>query len=147
MNRILISLIITILCSAEAFCQDGLQIDKIFGGRYHNNPAAAETLIQGNDDLEDKGISLIRTLKLTNVFDEANFIEPLVTADGAKAIEKTVLYKDGLLYLGFYQLPPDGKKNRYLIYLNQKPKGGDKINVIFIEGNASYDTVSKLIKK
>ena len=146
MKQFLIFFITMSASIMSAHAQTGLNIEKVFGGRYHDNPAAAESMIQGNDDLENQGIYLIRTLRITGQPEEANFIEPLVVADGAKAVEKTVSYKKGMLYLGIYSLQPAHKQNRHIIYLNQKPTGGDKINLIYIEGSITKEKISTMIK-
>ena len=115
MKNLLIFIITVSASIMAAHAQTGLNIEKVFGGRYHDNPAAAESIIQGNDDLDEQGIYLIRTLRITGQPEEANFIEPLVVADGAKAVEKTVSYKKGMLYLGIYSLQPAHKRNRLFI--------------------------------
>ncbi len=148
MKRIVFLFCVATLSCIISCAQDGLNINKVFGGRYHDDPSAAESIIQGNDELEDMGIRLVRTLKITDKFSEADFIEPLVVADGARAIEKTVSYKEGKLYYGYYFLPPKNKKyNRFIIYLNQQHAGGNKINLIYIEGRIkSLNDVKSLFK-
>lgn len=129
-----------------SIAQDDLNIGKAFGGRYHDNENATESIIQNNDYLLNKGITLIRTLKILNKPSEADFIEPLVIADGAKAIEKTVSFKKGKLYYGLYKLKTVKKNiNRYTIYVNNEPVGGNNINLIYIEGKADMNGINTFI--
>ena len=78
--------------------------------------------------------------------EEAAKIEPLVTRDGAKAIDREVSYRDGGLYYGFYQLQCRGVKQCYLFYLNQNRAKGNKIIIIYLEGFASPDKIKSMLK-
>ena len=73
-------------------------------------------------------------------------IEPLVTRDASKAIDREVSYRDGGLYYGFYQLKPRSGLQRYLFYLNQNRNGGNKIILIYLEGHASRDKIKEMLK-
>ena len=146
MKKFLITTIIALMASISAMAQDDLNIGKAFGGKYHDNENATESIIQNKDYLLNKGITLIRTLKIQNKLSEADFIEPLVLADGAKAIEKTVSFKKGKLYYGFYKLKSIKKNiNRYTIYVNKEPVGGNNINLIYIEGKADMNSINTFI--
>ncbi|OKY86333.1 MAG: hypothetical protein BHV69_02640 [Bacteroidales bacterium 52_46] len=145
MKGIITLLMLWAIGTSAALAQDRLNIGALFDGRYHDEPRASETQISG-DKLERYALSLYRSLTLTDYPEAAADIEPLVTRDAAKAVDREVSYRDGGLYYGFYQLKPSGVKQRYLFYLNQNRNGGNKIILIYLEGMASRDKIKEMLK-
>ncbi|MDE6198773.1 MAG: hypothetical protein K2L55_03630 [Muribaculaceae bacterium] len=145
MKRILTILMLWAIGTSAALAQDRLHVGAVFDGRYHDEPRASETQISGGK-LERYLLTLYRSLTLTDMPEAASEIEPLVTRDAAKAIDREVAYRDGGLYYGFYQLKPQGQKQRYLFYLNQNRNGGNKIILIYLEGNASREKIKEMLK-
>lgn len=131
--------------TSATLAQDRLNIGALFDGRYHDEPRASETLIEG-DKLNKYSLSLYRSLTLTDMPEAAADIVPLVTKDAAKAVDREVSYRDGGLYYGFYQLKPRRANNCYLFYLNQYKNGGNKIILIYLEGTASRDKIKEMLK-
>ena len=126
--------------------QDGLNINSLFDGRYRANPAASETIIQGSR-LSRYDLKNYHALTLTGVPDAAYEIERLVSKDGAKALSREVSYKQGRLYYGFYRLASHNGLRRYLFYLNQHLKGGNKIILIYLDGDADTEAIKRMLKK
>lgn len=145
MKRIISLLMLWVIGASSSIAQDQLNIAKIFDGRYHDESRASETQISG-DKLSPYSLTLYRSLTLTDMPEEAAKIEPLVTRDGAKAIDREVSYRDGGLYYGFYQLQCRGAKQCYLFYLNQNRAKGNKIIIIYLEGFASPDKIKSMLK-
>lgn len=145
MKYIITLLMLWVIGISSVLAQDRLSIGKVFGGMYHDEPRASETQITG-DMLAKYSLSLYRSLTLTDMPEAAEDIEPLVTRDATKAVDREVSYRDGGLYYGFYQLEPRGPKRRYLFYLNQNRNKGNKIILIYLEGTASRDKIKEMLK-
>lgn len=145
MKRIITLLMLWAIGASASLAQEQLNIAEIFDGRYHDEPRATETQISG-DKLSPYSLTLYRSLTLTDMPEAADEIEPLVTRDGTKAIDREVAYRDGGLYYGFYQLQRRGTKQCYLFYLNQNRAKGNKIILIYLEGYASPDKIKSMLK-
>jgi len=145
MKRIITLLMLWAIGTSAMLAQDKLAIGQLFDGRYHDEPRASEAQISG-DKLSRYSLSLYRSLTLTDMPEAAAEIEPLVTRDAAKAVDREVSYRDGVLYYGFYQLQPHYGQQRYMFYLNQNRNGGDKIILIYLEGSASRDKIKQMLK-
>ena len=145
MKRFINLLILMAVVSVTAVAQENLSIGRLFDGRYHDEPRAAETYIAGGK-LSGYDLSLYRSLTLTGMPQEAAPIEKLVTHDAAGAVDREVSYRDGGLYYGFYELKPVKSTRRYLFYLNQNRNKGDKIIIIYLEGKASRDKIKAMLK-
>ncbi|MBD5228766.1 MAG: hypothetical protein HDS69_01800 [Bacteroidales bacterium] len=145
MKQLITLLMLWAIGASTALAQDRLNIGELFDGRYHDDPRASETLIEG-EKLSNYQLTLYRSLTLTDMPAEAAEIVPLVTRDAAKAVDREVSYRDGGLYYGFYQLKSRGGKNCYLFYLDQNRNGGNKIILIYLEGRASRDKIKQMLK-
>ncbi len=121
--------------------QNGMNINEIFDGRYHDNESAHEVYMSGGQ-LAKHRIDVYHSLTLTGLPDEAPAIERLVMLDGRRAKDKEVIYRDGGLYYGFYVF--DG---RYIFYLNQHRQKGKKIIVIYIQGDVTVDRIKAMLKQ
>lgn len=129
--------------------QTGLEINRIFGGHYANDTTVTETLMSGNQHfLRHLGLTTLATFK-GNPKTYVPIIQPLVLADGAKAIGKNLRYKDGKVNYAFYMLPPttvNGRKvNRFLYYLNNESSRKPHVMVIYFDGAIDYERASRLI--
>lgn len=151
-HRITILFIITLLAAGlRASAQTALNIDTLFDGQFRDDKNAVETIING-DPLYDYDLSHYHSLSLSDSPGKVDLIEPLVTKDGASAIDKEVSYRGGKLYYAFYTLPPVKSKsgtklNRYIFYLNQYAVGRDGVTLIYMSGTASRGQVKKMLKK
>ena len=150
MGRIIIALFMAIFCSVGASAQAGLEINKIFGGKYSSDPTVTETLISDNGSfLTRNQLRLMASFKAP-ASRYASMIQKLVEKDGAGAIGKNIKYKNGQLYFAFYMLKPIGseknKINRYIYYLNTAAVGEENVLVVYLEGKASERSVSNLIQ-
>lgn len=143
MKRFLILLVAVISLTTNASAQKNLATSGIFNGRYRGNPAASETVITGSA-LDDYNLDRYHGLTLKDSPAEADFIEPLVIRDGSRAADKEVMYREGRLYYGFYVLPGTFP-HRYLFYLNQNIAGGNKIVLVYMEGDASTAEIKKIM--
>ncbi len=140
----LILMIISLVVSMEVAGQSGLNIAKLFDGRYCDNPNASETIISG-ENLKPYNIERFHSIKLENMSEEADSLGRLVVKDGVYAINKEVRYKGGHLYTVFYQFPPVNSINRYFFYLNTNLTGGHEILFIYIEGRAEWSDLTKTL--
>lgn len=145
MKRLITLLMLWAIGTSAMLAQNKLHIGELFDGRYHDEPRASETQIS-SDKLDRYSLSLYRSLTLTDMPEAAATIEPLVTRDAAKAVDREVSYRDGGLYYGFYQLQPRHGVQRYLFYLNQNRNKGNKIILIYLEGTASRDKIKAMLK-
>lgn len=142
---ILISLLLMAAVLARA--QDGLNINRLFDGRFRKNPDATETIIKGGSSLASQGLSRYHSLTLKGAAaSSAAEAEALVLKDAARAISKEASYIDGHLYYGFFVLKPDFE-NRYIFYLNQHLKGGNRLILIYLQGDATPAKIKSILKK
>lgn len=150
MTRFLFTLILLISATLPVSAQSGLNVNKIFSGRYSTDPRVTETVISGNSNyLKKNHLSVFTSFRGPSAVYAAE-IQKYVTADGSTAVGKDVRYRNGKLYFAYYMLKPeksgDRTINRYIYYLNTAATGGDNVLVVYMEGTASEQTVAELIR-
>lgn len=142
------ALILAAVLPAEA--QKGLNVARVFDGRYAKLPGAVVTYVTG-DAVEKYGLSLYRSLSLSADSATCSEIEHLVLKDGLTATSKETVYRGGRLRYGNFILPRRNTNNRYIFYVNKDAAmGGNakaRIVVVYMAGEALPDQVKKLIKK
>lgn len=148
MKRITIIIMTCLLTTMAAMAQTGLNINRLFDGRYKKAAGATEIIVTGVQAREI-GLTIYHSLSVTDK-SQAELVEGLVIKDGAQAIDKEVEYRNGQLYYGFYMMKKSKRDNRYIFYLNQNlarksPK--NIVTLIYMEGPASQDEIKKLIRK
>ncbi|MDE5961260.1 MAG: hypothetical protein K2H08_06050, partial [Duncaniella sp.] len=85
-----------------ATAQSGLEISRIFGGKYSSDPTVTETIMSGDQNfLRSHKLSTFATFK-GNAEKYEPIIQPLVSADGAHATARNVRYRDGKLHYAFF---------------------------------------------
>lgn len=140
MKRFSFFLISLLLAGMGLFAQNGLNISKVFGGRYVTDTQVSETVMTGDHTLLRKR-NLMTLATFSGPADKyASLLQPLVLKDGQKATGRDVRYKNGKLEFAFFILPPitvDGRKvNRYLYYLNNESrKQNASVMVIYFDGS------------
>ncbi len=149
MKHFLITLWLLMAFALSGAAQTGLNIDKIFGGKYVSDPEVTETLISGNHHyLRDNSLVTLATFK-GPAAKYVPIITPLVTSDAHRATGRNVRYEHGKLYFAFLVLPPVVSKgvkyNRYLYYLDTSLNRGKNVIVVFLEGEISQDDAASLI--
>lgn len=145
MKRIVIAMLVMICGQMVCLAQKGLAINQLFDGRYRKDPAAVETMVRGTA-VQKYDLDLYRSVTVTGRASDADAMVPLIKADAKNAVDSEESYKDGKLYYGFYSL--GGKStNRYILYLNQHVAGGDKIVLLYLEGDAGVSRVKRMLKK
>lgn len=150
MNRLLITLFLWLAVSLPGYTQSGLEINRIFNGRYVDDPKVSETMISGkNKFLQSHRLTVFASFKGPAVVYRQE-AEHLVLSDGAKAIGKNVRYREGKLYFALFNLKPvnvNGKKlNRYIYYLNNAVGGGGNVLILYLEGTLSEQDAADLIQ-
>ena len=148
MKRITIIILTCLLTTMAAMAQKGLNINRLFDGRYKKAPGATEIIVTGSQAREI-GLSIYHSVSVTDKT-QAEIIENLVVKDGVQAIDKEVEYRNGQLYYGFYTMSKQKSSNRYIFFLNQNlarksPKS--IVTLIYMEGSASANKIKKLIRK
>ena len=148
MKRITIIILTCLLTTIAAIAQTGLNINRLFDGRYKKAAGATEIIVTGVQAREI-GLTVYHSLSVTDK-NQAELVEGLVVKDGAHAVDKEVEYRNGQLYYGFYMMKKSKRDNRYIFYLNQNlarksPK--NIVTLIYMEGLASQDEIKKLIRK
>lgn len=151
MKRILLTTLVMLLVSVGAMAQSGLQINRIFGGKYGNDPSVTETMMSGEQRfLRNNHLSNFATFK-GSAKTYASIIQPLVLADGAQAVGRNVRYKDGKLQYAFFMLKPssvNGRKlNRYLYYIYNTKPAEPVVMVIYFDGTLSRNQADLLVRK
>lgn len=141
-------IIMTCLLTMAAMAQDGLNIDRLFDGRFKKATGATEIIVTGRQ-ANEIGLTVYHSLSVTDK-GQAELIESMVVKDGVQAIDKEVEYRNGQLYYGFYTMKPNKRQNRYIFFLNQNlarksPKNA--VTLIYMEGSADSGNIKKLIRK
>ncbi len=148
MKRATIIILTCLLTTIAAMAQNGLNINRLFDGRYKKAAGATEIIVTGVQAREI-GLTVYHSISVTDKT-QAEIIENLVVKDGAQAVDKEVEYRSGQLYYGFYTMKKSKRDNRYIFYLNQNlarksPK--NIVTLIYMEGLACPDEIKKLIRK
>ena len=148
MKRITIIILTCLLTTIAAMAQTGLNINRLFDGRYNKASGATEIIVTGVQAREI-GLTVYHSLSVTDK-NQAELVEGLVVKDGAKAVDKEVEYRNGQLYYGFYTMPKQKHSNRYIFFLNQNlarksPK--NVVTLIYMEGSANQAQIKTLIRK
>lgn len=148
MKRITIIILTCLLATMAATAQKGLNINRLFDGRYKKAVGATEIIVTGSQ-AQEFGLTIYHSVSVTDKA-QAEIIENLVVKDGAQATDKEVEYRNGQLYYGFYTMSKRKSENRYIFFLNQNlarktPKNA--VTLIYMEGEASADKIKKLIRK
>ena len=148
MKRITIIILACLLTTMAAMAQNGLNINRLFDGRYKKAAGATEIIVTGSQ-AQEIGLTVYHSVSVTDKT-QAEIIENLVVQDGSQAIDKEVEDRNGQLYYGFYTMPKHKRSNRYIFFLNQNlarksPK--NVVTLIYMEGSASADKIKKLIRK
>lgn len=148
MKQITTIMMICMLFASTTMAQVGLNINRLFDGRYKKAAGATEIIVTGVQAREI-GLTVYHSLSLTDK-NQAELVEGLVVKDGVQAVDKEVEYRNGQLYYGFYTMKKSKRDNRYIFYLNQNlarksPK--NIVTLIYMEGLASPDEIKKLIRK
>lgn len=142
MKHILLIALLTITFG-HAAAQTGLNIDSAFDGRFRSSPDAVETEISGKA-LRNSALEIYRSITLTDPA-LTNEIEELVIKDGAAAETRQVRYIEGRLYYAYYIFKPVDNYRRYLFFINSFLKGGKKMTLIYMAGEATPKQIKKLI--
>ncbi len=148
MKRITLIILTCLFASMAAMAQNGLNINRLFDGRYKKAAGATEIIVTGSQARE-YGLTVYHSVTVTDKT-QAEIIENLVVKDGSQAVDKEVEYRNGQLYYGFYTMPRQKRTNRYIFFLNQNlarksPK--NVVTLIYMEGEASAAKIKKLIRK
>ena len=144
MKKILIIMMFSL--PTFAFGQKGLNINKLFDGRYRGNKQVTETLVKGKK-MEAFDLDIYHSLAIADA-SQVDEVERLVLEDAKKADQKEVSYIGQKLYYGFYCFNGNTvHPYRYIFYLNKMLKGGKEVVVIYMDGNANRIQVRKMLKK
>lgn len=148
MKRLLTIILLGLSLAASA--QKGLEINRVFGGKYINDPSVTETLMSGNQKfLVKHNMSTLATFRGISA-KYAPIIQPLVLADGTHATARNVRYKNGKLQYAFYILAPNEensvKNNRYIYYINNETAKNPSVILIYFDGKLKPNQAEALIK-
>lgn len=135
----------TFICVIQAYAQNGLNIAPFFSPEYTARPEVTMLSLKG-DKLHERNLTCYRSISVEGNPAVADKITAAVLKDGADARSKEVSYKKGELYFGFYFLGGSDWHRRYILYLNRRPAGKEKVTLIFIEGNVGENTVKNMIR-
>lgn len=149
MKRVLLTVLLLVVVSLCVDAQTGLNIDKMFGGKYSSDPEVVETLMNGDQTyLRNKRLRALATFKGGEKY--ASKIQSLVLKDGANAKSRDVRYKNGKLQYVFYVLPPiesGGEKlNQYVYYIHNMEGSKPTVMLIYASGTLSPHRAESLIQ-
>lgn len=143
MSQILLLFTLLAIAFGQAAAQTGLNIDSAFDGRFRSSPDAVETEISGKA-LKNSALDIYRSITLTEPALTSE-IEALVLKDGAAAETRQVRYIEGRLYYAYYIFKPVDNYRRYLFFINGFLKGGKKMTLIYMAGEATPEQINELI--
>lgn len=147
MRQTILWIVFFCLLVPRVWAQDGLNISRLFDGRYKQETNAIEVLVKGRK-LEPYKLTLFRSLTVKNSPEEFQQIEELVTRDGRQALDKETGMIGGKLYYGFYRLPPKNERYRYLFFRNSSLRKveSDEVTVVYMEGYATLEELKRMFK-
>lgn len=147
MKRIYTIFLLTLLATAVASAQKGLNVDRFFSEDYSGQKNATKVEVRGKQ-LQPYHLKVFRSITLRH--DEATFreMERCVTADGQHTVDRETGYIAGRLFYGFYCLPPVKGTNRYLFFRNTslRKDGQPEATIVYMEGNATLEELKKMFK-
>lgn len=142
-------MLFTALC-IPLCAQKGLQVGRMFDGRFHKQKDATEVLLKGSKVKAYK-LTLFRSLTINATNPAVTSIEQAVSSDGRQAIDKEQSSRGGHLGYAFFQLPSVGNIHRYLFYRNNAVlhtnSAGTKVTLIYMEGTATLKELKATFKK
>lgn len=141
---LIILMIVGVWCVARA--QSNLNVSPFFTEKFARNPKVT-MIYAGGDDVGVKGVDVYRSITVDGNPKLSAQLTDAVKKDGANAKSKEVSYRDGELYFGFYFMGGHSQHRRYLLFLNRRPMGKEKVTLIYIEGDISEQGVKKLMAK
>ena len=147
MKQMILIIVLSGLASVGAMAQKGLDVARLFDGRYKRDTNAVEVLVEGRK-LKDYKLTLFRSLTLKNSPEDFRQIEQWVTEDARQAVDKETGMIGGKLYYGFYMLPPVQGKYRYLFYRNSSLRRveNNEVTVVYMEGHATLEELKEMFK-
>lgn len=147
MKRIFLIIWVVCLAVPKLYAQEGLNVGRLFDGRYQSDPNAIEVLVKGKK-LEPYQLTLFRSLTVKNAPQAFEQIEKWVKQDGAQAIDKETGLIGGKLYYGFYRLPPKDRVYRYLFFRNSSLRKveANEVTVVYMEGYATLEELKEMFK-
>lgn len=146
MKRFYLIILLIVGVWSMAVAQRGLNVSPYFTEKFARNPKVAMIFAEG-DDLGMKEIEVYRSVTVEGDSRLCTLLTEAVKKDGANAKSKEVSYKEGELYFGFYFMGGYAQRRRYLLFLNRRPVGKEKVTLIYIEGDISEKDVKKLMGK
>lgn len=125
-----------------------LSVESLFKGRFLSDKNARVTMVSGTEQLRQNYLSDYRSITLQKPSaEQVEDMEKAINADAKNLSDREMSYKDGQLYYAFLFFDGDDEyDNRYVIYLNQLPRKGNKVVLIYLEGPALPQTVKKMLK-
>ncbi len=147
MKRFLSTIVLFVGFVLAAQAQQGLEINRLFGGKYISDPSVSEIVLSGKQPfLTKKHLTAMSTFR-GDAKTYANIIAPLVLDDGKNAVARNVRYKDGILQYAFFALPPNHSDgNRYIYYVNDSSGNSSNVILIYIAGFINYSRAESIIR-
>lgn len=137
----------TILAAlTEAVAQEGLNVETYFSQEFMSRPGVSGLNVS-NKALDKAGISVYRSISVSDNPETVSDLEKAVKRDGAKAVNREVSYRDGKLHFGWYVMAPLNGNNRFLIYLNRTEAESNRATVIYIEGKGDTAKIKQFLNK
>lgn len=146
MRRILIFTVMLVACMA-GYAQhlDGLgPISEIFGDKSPILAKATVAVVSGRTEksLADNKLDYFKSV---SVSDSASMSK--MNSVAMKLLEKSVdnelSSSLGVINYAFYSFPPSGSRNRYMFIFSN----GKKTVAMYMEGDATFSDIKKMIKK
>lgn len=147
MKRTVLTIVLCLTLMPLA-AQKGLPVEELFDGSYRKKTNAVEVVVMGKE-LAPYHLTLFRSLTVTDAPEEFKRIEMLVRQTGADALDKEEGSYAGKLYYGFYCLPAQGTRNRYLFYRNaslKKEEEKNEVTVVYMEGYATLEELKGMFR-
>lgn len=147
MKQMILWILFSCLAVPELWAQEGLNISRLFDGRYKQKANAIEVLVKGRK-LKPYNLTLFQSLTVKGSPEEFRQIEELVTRDGQQATDKETGMIGGKLYYGFYRFAPLKDRHRYLFYRNSSLRKVEsaEVTVVYMEGYATLEELKQMFK-
>ena len=133
-----------------ATAQSGLEINKVFGGKYSSDPTPPPQLPDEHQISPGSPTHTTSPLFKGGPKKYYPIFRPLLGADAALAPSPNARSGDAKLHYAFFVLPPiesNGKKlNRYIYYLNNAKAKKPSVMLIYFDGTIKNQDAEELIK-
>lgn len=149
MKRHILTLITSLIAIIPLAAQTGYHVNVVFTSDNSVLRKADRVLIDGGDELKQRGLRRYHSISVENNAEVISMIERNVEADMKNASDKEVRHLAGQLYEALLCMSHGKHKYNYIYYRNNTLRAGNtpRVTLIYMEGNLNISQMRQMFKK